>query len=496
MSKVERFIGWLNLTAIGAAIVVFLIHNLGNDAIWDAESDGVLRSLGYPSGYETRGLSDVLEGTKHTNDAGGFDVLLHWWMQIFGTGIVGIRALPALFFLIYVVAILLLGRQMRLPLWAATAVVGAMLVENITPYYAAEIRPYMPMLATSVAMLVLTVWIAHKPGPWRALGFVAAAAVLLSQHYNGFGIAFATSIVLGIAAWRKVAGQRIWLLLPLIFTLLWLPTIYIALRGSPFADHERIWYLDAVMLRFADPQQWFHILTWNFFTPTGLPRTVFLLAVPLLWILARRGYGSRPSTLIASAWVYVLAATAAAAAMSALGFLPWYLGTRWAISDVGLIAISLVGLTAIVLPWLRKGPVWLVGTAVVLSACVTVVGAARLATYDRGGPVGYLKQIGSEMLAGGPNSLTVDGWLYWNVRYLIERSGDYDELRPGWDQVRAQVLTSPVGSEPAQVSEFLASTNTRMLLRSVDPLQGVDLPANIEIISVEGDTGPTLLVKH
>lgn len=496
MPRVERFAGWLNLSVIAIGIVFFLARNLGNDAIWDAESDGVLRSLGYPSGYENRGLSDVLEGTRHTNDAGGFDVLLHGWMQLFGTGIFEIRVLPAIFFLVYLLAMLALGRRLRLPLWAGAAVICAMLLENITPYYAAEIRPYMPMLATSVAMLALAGWLSDRPGAWRSIGFIAAAAILLSQHYNGFGIAFATAIVLGMAAWRRESRQRLWLIVVLVFTLVWLPTLYLALRGSPFAPHERIWYLDAVMLRFADPQQWWHILTWNFLTPTGLPRTVFLLLVPVLWILARRGHGSRPFAAVIVAWVYVLAATAAAAGMSVLGFLPWYLGTRWAISDVGLIAISLLGLAAIILPWLRRGPVWIVGAAVAVSVLVAGTGSWRLAHYDRGGPVGYLKQIGPEMLAGGPGSLTVDGWLYWNVRYLIERSGAYDELQPGWNQNREDVISSPIGAEPQQVRDFLASSRTRMLLRSVDPLKGVELPSNLEIISVAGDAGPTLLVKH
>lgn len=495
-SRVERCAGWINLSAIAIALVAFFARNLGNDAIWDAESDGVFRSLGYPSGYETRGLSEVLEGTRNTNDAGGFDVLLHWWMQVLGTHIVALRALPALFFLIYLLSILMLGRRLRLPVWAATAVVGAMLLENITPYYAVEIRPYMPMLATSVAMLALAGWLLDRPGPLRALGFIGASAILLSQHYNGFSIAFATALVLGIAAWRRGLGQRLWLIVPLIFSLVWLPALYLVLRGSPFAPHERVWYLDAVMLRFADAQQWWHILTWNFLTPTGLPRTAFLILVPVLWLLARRGNVARPAAAVTVAWVYVFAATLVAAGMSILGFLPWYLGTRWAISDVGLIAVSLIGLTAIILPWLKRGPTWIVGTAVVLSVLVVLTGSWRLGHYDRGGPTGYLKQIGPEMLSGGPNSLTVDGWLYWNVRYLIERSGAYDELRPGWDENRTNVVASPVGADREQVNDFLDSSRTRMLLRSDDPLTGVNMPQNVQVIKVGGEESPTLLVKR
>ncbi len=496
MPKMERIAGWLSLVAIGAAVLLFLMRNLGNDAIWDAESDGVFRSLGYPSGYENGSLGRVLEGTRYTNDAGGFDVLLHWWMQIFGTGIIALRALPGLFFLVYLVAILVLGRRLRLPTWAAAAVVGAMLLENITPYYAAEIRPYAPILTASVAMLALAGWLSDKPGPWRATGFVGASAVLLSQHYSGFALAFATAVVLAIAAWRRGAGQRVWLILPLLFTLFWLPAMYLALHGSPFAERGRVWYLDMAMLKFADAQQWWHILSWNLLTPTGLPRTVFLLAVPTLWVLARRKPILRPLVAVTIAWLYVLAATLVAALMSILGFLPWYLGTRWAISDVGLIAISLVGLTAIVLPWIRKGFRWILPLTILLAMIVTLLGAWRLATYDRGGPIGYLKIIGQEMLAGGPQSLTVDGWLIWNVRYLVERSGAYDELRSAWDQNRATAVTSPVGSEAEQVREFLDSPKTRMLIRNHDPIKGFKLPSDIEVISVLGDDGPTLLVKR
>lgn len=494
--RLERFTGIANAGILGLAVLVFLWRNLPNDAVWGDESDGIFRSLGYPAGDETRGLSDVLEGTRSTNDAGGFDVLLHWWMQGFGTSIVSLRLLPAVFFLAYLLGLLAVGRRMRAPWWLATAVVGVMLVENITPYYAVEIRPYAPELAATTVLLALALWLGARPTWPRAATYVVAVVVFLSHHYSGIAPAAAALAVLLVLGWRQ-RGKARWLaLLPGLVGLVWLPVLYLALRGSPLGvERQRVWYLDLAMLRYADTEQWLAILRLNLLTPTTLPRTLFLIVVPMLWWMARRrGRGSLDAP-VGLAWLFVLVGTGISALMSLAGFLPWYLGTRWSINDVGFIAISLMGLAVVLLAFVRRSPRWLISVAVLCSIAATLVGGLRLASYERQGVQGYLHVIGPQMLAGGPQSLTIDAWIYRDVQYLIDRSGAYEELVPGWRQVRDSVLLNPAPSEAADVEEFLASPRTRMLLRNVDPLAEVSVPANVQVVKVAGDRGPVLLVK-
>jgi hypothetical protein len=118
-------------------LVIYAVRNLGNTYFWTDESSTFMSALGWPGvGAEAGAVADAWSWIMRTFlDPGVFHMLVRYWALNVGTAIEILRVLPFLFFLAYLIAIVLLGRLMRLPWLFALAVVGLVLLEKFLRYH-------------------------------------------------------------------------------------------------------------------------------------------------------------------------------------------------------------------------------------------------------------------------------------------------------------------------------------------------------------------------
>lgn len=501
VSGVQRHAGFLraldivSLVLLGAGIAWFAAHNLGNHYLWTDEATTFWTALGSPpAGQELGSLATAWQGTMAGFlDPGLYHVLVRIWAVAFGTDIVTLRLLPFIFFLVYVGAILGVTRLLGAPWFMGAGVAGLMMLENITPYYAVELRPYSAGLAASVALPLLALWLIKSPGVLRLIVLLAGVALLGSMQYNTMPIEWAVALIL-VVAWlgNPDRRNRAALAVAAIFTVFWLPIFYLVSRGNPLRSSggNSLGYISELVLTSMPHDRLLHVILTNFFSPTGLPRTIFLLAVPLLWwrrlLPFPRSSTDWPERSLNLLWIFVLAATAATIALAVMGFIPWILGTRWSISEVGLIALSLAGLAGLLVRsslWRRPVVLWLSAVACVLLAGL---GAVRLWAYERPNDVDVMAALAPVILSGQPGATVIDGWTYPEARYWMEFSGQHDALRQEWIDHGVRATPGFDRAQPADVLAFLSSSDDRMVLRSSKVLTdgGITLPPNVEVVSV------------
>ena len=195
-------------------------------------------------------LSDLTEALEHDGHPPLFYVLLHGWMNIFGTGDVAVRALSGVFGLLSLPLVWVIGRRKggATLAWVAVAVVA---VSPFAVRYSSETRMY-----ALVILLVMIGWILIDDvidrGRATTLRFVAIAVVgaaLLYSHYWSLWLLAAIGVTSIWKLWRapSKAYRRPWL--GLVISLIasgllfipWLPVMLFqsANTGTPWAEPSR-----------------------------------------------------------------------------------------------------------------------------------------------------------------------------------------------------------------------------------------------------------------
>lgn len=502
----------LGILAIGVTGLGF--HNLGNRFFWTDESSTFYAGLGWPApGAEPSPVSVAWETTmKGFLDPGIFHMLVRFWTLNVGADPVTLRLLPFLFFLVYVGAILGLTRLLGAPLFVGAGVAGLMLLENITPYYSVELRPYSAGLAAAVVLPLVALWLIKQPSLPRLLTLFAAVALFGSMQYNSMPVTWALALVL-MLAWRgsKNSSRNSYLFIASAFVFLWQPFLYVLSRGNPLQSTggSSLDYIPDLVLTAMPTDRLIEVITANLLSPTALPRTIFVIVIPLFWWrnwlprnLTDADWGARCLNYL---WWIVVVATLSTVVLAVLGFVPWILGTRWSIAEVGLIALSTTGLAALVVRSnLWKNPRLFVFFGVVAVLAATL-GATRLWLYERPNNVDVMSTFAPGILSGNLGGTVIDVWLYPTVRYSMEFSGDHNDLFAEWINHRVMPSARFDEADAADIQLFLESDSDRLLLRSESALteSGIDLPDNIEVMSYQPDSNdgeitidlPILLIK-
>lgn len=512
---VRRALDLVSLGLLALGIIGVAVHNLANHYFWTDESSTFFNAIGSPAPGEPPGdVATAWQGTMAGFlDPGLFHMLVRVWALTMGTDIVTLRFLPFLFFLLYVLAVLAIFRLVGAPWFVAAGGAGVMMLENITPYYAVELRPYSAGLAASVLLPVTALLLIKSPTVPRFILLLLCVGVVGGMQYNTMPISWAAALMLGLSWWRaKGIPRRSLLAVGAAFAVLWLPVFYVVSRGNPqrTGGGDALGYISEMVLTQMPADRLVHVVFTNLLSPTGLPRTIFLILVPLLWW---RHVLPRPSSenewrerAIALLWAFVLAATVATVSLAILGFIPWILGTRWSIAEVGLIAVSLAGLAGIVIRsslWRRRGIV-----IVVAAGCLaaSAMGAIRLWNYERPNDVDFMAALGPVILSGRPGGTVIDGWSYPDARYWVEYSGEHDDLRDAWIEHGIRANEGGGTANAADIRAFLQSEDDRMLLRSARALEdyAIELPPNVEVVAVPSSlihgpvtsATPVVLVKR
>ena len=507
-------LGSLGILALGIAGLG--IHNLGNRYFWTDESSSFFTALGWPApGQEPGGWSDIQQTLITFLDPGLFHLMIRGWSETFGTSIQSLRSLPFFFFVLYVTALLLWYRRFRLPLLVAVAGVSVMMLDNITPYYSVEVRAYSAAIAAAVALPLAATWFMDHPNVTRLGIFLGASAFLGAMQYTAASVNIATGVLVLTALFQtKVPTERWRLGLAGTFTLAWLPFIYLITRGWPSRGAEGdLDHVKNLVLAHMDSSALLQTLSTNFLSFTALPRTLFLILVPVIFVIARVKFSTnndgapskRPATTLLQLWFYVAVLTVSAALLSIGGFLPWVLGTRWSITEIAGVALSVLGIIVLIRDY-SAPTLWQsrLSQIAVATACIAVVllGSWRIFTYERPGDSRALDELVPVLISGDPQApIVVDYWIFPDTRYWVEYSGKFEASRQAWIS-RGVVSTGGfVEAGPIAIEEFLNSSSDRMLLKDTEALETLSepLPPTVQVIYPrEGGahSSPVVLVKE
>jgi len=488
LPSIGALVGFL---ALGTGVVLLAVNNLGNRYFWTDESSSLYTALGWPGvGDRAGSLAGAWNWTIETHvEPGLYNMLERFWALGVGTGIETLRVYPFLFFLIYLASLIGVGRLLRLPWFLIAGVLGLVLLENITPYYTVELRPSSAGLAASVALPFLGLMLLKWTRKGVLVLFLAGFVLIGSMQYNSYPIEAAVGIVLiAFGLLTPLRSQRLMAIGAGAFAVFYLPVLYVVTRGNPLgvAQEPGLEAISGLLIPNMETSEVLRLLQQNLFSFTALPRTVFLVMVPVLWLVGRWAKPwHRPehgTQAVNQVWLFVLTATLGSAGIGFLGVMPWIVGTRWSIAEVGLIAVSLIGIGSIIvqLGLLRIKPVAVL--AVAASVGLALAGSYRLATYERF--PGYDWNIAlTEILEGTPGKAVVDTEIYPNLRYWVELSGDYDQFRSAWIDHRIQTTSDFYSADASSIEEFLASDNEYLLLGDASLLEGsgVRLPADVTV---------------
>jgi len=495
-------------------VIGFGLHNLGNRYFWTDESSTFFASLGWPALGEPPGAISTAWYWSINGflDPGIFHMLVRFWATLTGSDPLTLRVLPFFFFIVYLVAIIGLARLGGAPLFVGAGVAGVMMLENITPYYSIELRPYSAGLATVVVLTIATLWLIKSPSVRRLLIFVFTAMFFGSMQYNSMPITWAMALVLVLAWWQeKNSLKRMVLLFASVFVFLWQPFLFFVTRGNPLQSTggKSLDYIPDLVLTNMPQDRLLEVVFSNLFSPTALPRTLFILVIPILWW---RGRLSRKFVnidwsirFVNYLWLVVVISTLSTVLLSLLGFIPWILGTRWSIAEVGLIALSLIGLMALVVRstfWSKRWSVAVTGIVLVMAS---LLGASRLWTYERPNDIDVMSTFAAVILSGKQGGTVIDVWSYPTIRYSMEYSGSHDALLAQWITHDISSTSTFDEANAVDIQMFLESDSDRMMLRSESVLtdSGIQVPDNVQIVRYEPQPEdgtvsidlPVLLVK-
>ena len=507
-SRSERLANGLAFVMLAMGISWYGLRNLTNNNFWSDEASSFYTALGWPPPGESAGsLGDAWYWTLTTHvEPGLFNLMERFWALMFGTEIYVLRLMPFVLFLVYLAAAVAVGRLVQLPWFLAVAAAAMVLLENITPYYGVELRPSIAGLAASVALPAIGIWFLRSPSLMRLVAMVLGVLFFGSMQFNSLPVLVALGAMLLVGAgWTQVRSSRVRVLVAASIAVAWQPVVYLVSRGNPLqaTGESSLSAIPDTLIPNMETSRVLEVLATNFVSATALPRTIFVIAVPALWLFSRieppwrKGPGF--ALTINGLWIFVVAATCGAAALGFRGVMPWIVGTRWSIAEIGLIAVSLVGLGGLLahfVPW-RRSPLRII--VIVGALAVTAVGSLRLATYERPPGVDWRPAL-EIILSGNPGGTVIDLWTYPEIRYWVELSGDYEDYRQGWLQHEVQPSPGSASADADNVLEFLNSDADRFLLRSQEVLDGVELPESIEIVPLSRTGGdstsrPLLLVK-
>jgi 4-amino-4-deoxy-L-arabinose transferase-like glycosyltransferase len=220
--------------AILALAAGLRFYRIGEQSLWADEGNSVAMAL--------RGLGQIAQHAAADIHPPLYYWLLHIWVRVFGTSEAALRSLSAVFGVVLVYVIYLIGRRLR----GEQVGVTAALIAAINPfliYYAQEARMYALLgLWSGLAIYALTLYVlAEGAGRMRPSRGLAALLVIslaggLYTHYAFPAIILAINVLYLLWLWdshrRGYVMERLlwWWGLHLVAGLLFLPWLPIAQR--------------------------------------------------------------------------------------------------------------------------------------------------------------------------------------------------------------------------------------------------------------------------
>ncbi len=191
--------------------------------------------------------SQLLEALRADGHPPLYYLLLHGWMQVFGTSDGAVRALSGVFSLVSLPLVWLVGRRIggTTLAWIATA---ALAMSPFALRYATENRMY-----SLVGLLVLAGWLLiddlwRRPSAWRVVALAVVSGALMLTHYWAFFLLGAVGLVLVVRWWQTSGPERVaavWAIVGVVaggvLFVPWLPSFLeqLSSTGTPWAKASR-----------------------------------------------------------------------------------------------------------------------------------------------------------------------------------------------------------------------------------------------------------------
>lgn len=427
------------------SILLFAGHNLPYTGMWYDESIQfwISRAVSpFAAPHSHAGdLGDVLALNAGFNlDPGGFSVLLHYWMSV-DTGLAWLRLLPYLFFLL---GLACLGRLAHA--WSGSAVhavlsVGLVWLFDVLLYHAVEIRAYSMEFAGVMALLLCAHFaLRHRTPGWFFVLGLAAAFFLTSRYSFVFIVA-----ALGLTLASFVARDRERTMKSRIALLAWFAApvivvagliLFLSLRGQietwmggSLVDQGAPQYVRHAVLADKPLHEAIALALRNLFSWKGIPITLAAASALLLAVPRLTGRESRRSVTVFTDGEKQGLATIAFAlgisiAVSALGFYPWDIDSKWSQYLLALSPVAISIFTSALFRHARENRT-LPGASVPLVSALALVVLAlaslnamryrHIYWLDLRAPLLYLSAV-----ANGDTRVAVWGYEEPTVKYLFE----------------------------------------------------------------------------
>jgi mannosyltransferase len=266
---------WTRPAVIATLVISIALRFLVRSPLWLDESQTV--SIAH------RSLPHLFKALREDGAPPLYYVLLHWWMEVFGTGSFAVRSLSGIFSVASLPVIAVVAKRYRILDGAQWPAVLLLATCPFAVRYATETRMY-----SLVLLLVLLAMIAFERvwsvGGWRwnIAAAVVTGALVLTQYWALFLVASTGAGIL--IAWRRGTPRAIRLMWPLAIGCLafvpWLPSFAYqsAHTGAPWG---------------APPGIEVPLVALGTWVGTGLTSPALRLAYYLLIALALIGY-ARP----------------------------------------------------------------------------------------------------------------------------------------------------------------------------------------------------------
>lgn len=135
------------------------------------------------------GIGDIIQFLKPTNNPPLFEIVLHFWINIFGISAFSVRILPLFFSSLTAVFIYKLSNKLFNPIVALVASL-VFTFSSYQYYYAHDARAYSLLLLLSVCLVYVFIRLNEQNNSKYQLLFVITGVLIAYTHYFGFVVWF------------------------------------------------------------------------------------------------------------------------------------------------------------------------------------------------------------------------------------------------------------------------------------------------------------------
>lgn len=191
--------------------------------------------------YSQFDVSVIIERLSRDNNPPLFEIILHYWIKLFGIEASAIRALPATFSIITSYWIYIFGKRF---FSFKTGVIAAILftLSNFNNFYAHDTRVYTLLNLLAVVNMYYFVSLLKSPKNLKyiILFFLSQVLIMYAHFYGLFLIVVQVISVLFISDIRKAIGKKFFLVLS-GSTLLFSSWIYVIVKRFLFLSSTGTW---------------------------------------------------------------------------------------------------------------------------------------------------------------------------------------------------------------------------------------------------------------